>query len=86
MSWLQCRVCDWFGYQQLSKPTELRTLHRYEGAEARCPWCGEDDFVYEVATPITEHHGRSGRWVNDICLACGRVGVWFRKEPATGAG
>ncbi|MFI6848796.1 hypothetical protein OG535_22720 [Kitasatospora sp. NBC_00085] len=78
--WLRCLACDWIGRRRNSADPELRTLHSYEGRDALCSWCGDDNYVYEEADAPAERFGRPGRWVTDFCLDCGRAGSWFREE------
>ncbi|MGW6708642.1 hypothetical protein ACWGDE_27650 [Streptomyces sp. NPDC054956] len=68
--WWRCPACAWLGQQWRGAESPLEGARRYEGREADCPWCGEEDFVAADA----------GEWIHDICVACGRFGGSRRRE------
>ncbi|MEV0530341.1 hypothetical protein [Kitasatospora sp. NPDC050463] len=62
----------------------MRTLHRPQGRDALCSWCGDDNHVYEDAAESTHGNGKPGRLVTDFRLDCGRAGTWFREDGEAG--
>ncbi|MFE2285301.1 hypothetical protein ACFXDJ_14140 [Streptomyces sp. NPDC059443] len=76
--WWECASCGWLGHQWTGPDAALKEIHRYEGDDALCPWCGDDDMAMEEGPEDVRADGVPGRWMTDMCLSCGRVGAWFR--------